>query len=146
MHFKAYSIIHGRAHPFGMKRVDQTVVAKNKHPDIYNLLDQNAVLANNLYNAVLFRIRQVFTGWDKTSRTANEAQVFCELEQTEAVYPKLHIRKVLTWRSARLCRKSSRSRVAASLGMVLSYTSPAIRTVSAFSFSWISRIRSRIYL
>ena len=80
-----------------MKRVDQTVVAKNRHPEIYNLLDQNAVLANNLYNAVLFRIRQVFTGWDKTARTANEAQVFCELEQTEAVYPKLHIRRVLTW-------------------------------------------------
>ena len=33
---------------------------------IYDYCDSNAQKAKLLYNAALFRIRQIFTGWDKT--------------------------------------------------------------------------------
>ena len=52
---------------------------------IYDYCDSNAQKAKLLYNAALFRIRQIFTGWDKDSRTDNEKEVFAEvalLQQT----------------------------------------------------------------
>ena len=79
-----------------MKQVDQTIISRRKHPGIFDHLGKNAALANNLYNASLFRIRQVFTGWDKPARTANEQQVFDELERAKAAYPGKKFGRVLS--------------------------------------------------
>lgn len=55
------------------------------------------MLAKNLYNASLFRIRQVFTGWDKESRSDNEKEIFAELEATKKKYPAFKARRVLKY-------------------------------------------------
>jgi putative transposase len=60
-------------------------------------LDENSKLAKCLYNAALFRIRQIFTGWDKTSRTDNEAEVFAEVSLLMKTYPKIRVRRVISY-------------------------------------------------
>ena len=62
------------------------VISKESFEKIFTFAEDNSALAKNLYNAALFRIRQVFTGWNKTKRTDLEQLVFDELKQTEAVY------------------------------------------------------------
>ena len=48
---------------------------------IYSYCDDFCRKAKLLYNAALFRIRQVFTGWDKgDNRTPLEQSVFDEIE------------------------------------------------------------------
>lgn len=50
--------------------------------------EENARRAKNLYNAALFRIRQIFTAYGKDSLTENEKEVMEELRlMTEAGYP-----------------------------------------------------------
>lgn len=64
-------------------RVIQCQIARDNL--IYDYCDSNAQKAKLLYNAALFRIRQIFTGWDKDSRTDNEKEAFAEvtlLQQT----------------------------------------------------------------
>lgn len=64
-------------------RVIQCQIAQDNL--IYDYCDSNAQKAKLLYNAALFRIRQIFTGWDKDSRTDNEKEAFAEvtlLQQT----------------------------------------------------------------
>ena len=65
----------------------------------FALADRNARLAKPLYNAALFRIRQAFTGWDKTDRTDNEKEVFRELDLLKKTYPKLGVGRVLSYRA-----------------------------------------------
>ena len=48
--------------------------------DLFEWCDTVAHKANNLYNAALFRIRQVFTGWGKADLNDNQKEVFSELE------------------------------------------------------------------
>ena len=54
--------------------------------DLYPYLDEIAHLTNNLYNAAMFRIRQVFTGIEKLSAqqpiTSNEQEVLQEIQDT----------------------------------------------------------------
>lgn len=67
--------------------------------DLYGYLDNNARKAKRLYNASLFRMRNVFTGYDKEHRTANEQQVFDEVEQLHRIYPNINIRRVLSYKA-----------------------------------------------
>ena len=57
------------------------VISKESFEQIFTFAEDNSALAKNLYNAALFRIRQVFTGWNKTKRTDLEQLVFDELKQ-----------------------------------------------------------------
>lgn len=63
----------------------------------YRYCEERAILAWHLYNTALFRIRQVFTGWEKESRTLNEQEVFMEVSLLEASYPSIHIKKVISY-------------------------------------------------
>ena len=78
---------------------DTTVLSKNKNPDVYERMEQDLLLSKNLYNAALFRIRQVFTGWEKEERTQNEEEVFRELRTMQAAYPKVKVGRVLSYRA-----------------------------------------------
>lgn len=73
------------------------VISKESFGRIFTFAEDNSALAKNLYNAALFRIRQVFTGWNKTKRTDLEQLVFDELKQTEAVYKSFKPRHVLSY-------------------------------------------------
>ena len=53
--------------------------------------------AKLLYNAALFRIRNIFTGYEKEHRTDNEEDVFCEVHALQDVYPQIHVRKVISY-------------------------------------------------
>ena len=82
-----------------MYLADTTVLSKNKNPDVYERMEQDLFLSKNLYNAALFRIRQVFTGWEKEERTQNEEEVFGELRTMQAAYPKVKVGRVLSYRA-----------------------------------------------
>ena len=82
-----------------MYLADTTVLSKNKNPDVYERMEQDLLLSKNLYNAALFRIRQVFTGWEKEERTQNEEEVFGELRTMQAAYPKVKVGRVLSYRA-----------------------------------------------
>ena len=56
--------------------VSQSIISENKIPWAYHIFEKDAHLSKNLYNAALYRIRQIFTGYDKTNRTENEREVF----------------------------------------------------------------------
>ena len=73
------------------------VISKESFGRIFTFAEDNSALAKNLYNAALFRIRQVFTGWNKTKRTDLEQLVFDEQKQTEAVYKSFKPRHVLSY-------------------------------------------------
>ena len=76
------------------------LVGENNDPDLYRVLDGHSRLAKNLYNAALFRIRQVFFGYDKKdeSRSDCEREVFAEIDKTLPVYPALRIKRVLSYK------------------------------------------------
>lgn len=79
-----------------MYLTDQTILSRNNFKEIYQHVDGYAVLSKNLYNAALFRVRQIFTGFDKENRTANESEVFEEVALLENTYPSVHVRKVIS--------------------------------------------------
>lgn len=64
-----------------MYRVSRTLVSKEKYPQLHAYFYGNAMLARNLYNAALFRLRQNFTGRGKDTLSANERQVQDEIRQ-----------------------------------------------------------------
>ena len=82
-----------------MYLADTTVLSKGKYPEIFDRMEKNLRLSKNLYNAALFRIRQVFTGWEKEERTQNEEEVFRELRTMQAAYPKVKVGRVLSYRA-----------------------------------------------
>ena len=63
----------------------------------YHYCEERATFAWHLYNAALFRIRQIFTGWDKSVRSENERKVFSEVAALETAYPNIHVRKVISY-------------------------------------------------
>lgn len=73
------------------------VISKESFEKIFAFAEANSTLAKNLYNAALFRIRQVFTGWSKEHRTDLEQFVFDELEQTKTAYKSFRPRHVLSY-------------------------------------------------
>ena len=82
-----------------MYLADTTVLSKGKYPEIFDRMERNLRLSKNLYNAALFRLRQVFTGWEKTVRTGNEEEVFREVRIMQAAYPKVKVGRVLSYRA-----------------------------------------------
>ena len=68
------------------------IIPKNKRwSRWFGYCDDNTLLSNNLYNAALYRIRQLFTGHEKSVRTPNEDEVFKEIETLNNTYPKYAI-------------------------------------------------------
>lgn len=76
-------------------RVVQCQVAQGNF--IYQYCDSNAKLAKLLYNAALFRIRQIFTGYGKDPLTVNEQQVFDEVDMLQKKYPSIKVKKVISY-------------------------------------------------
>ena len=72
-------------------------------------MEKDLRLSKNLYNAALFRIRQVFTGWDKEERTENEEEVFREVRTMQAAYPKVKVRRVLSYRALDAVMRANRN-------------------------------------
>ena len=64
---------------------------------IYSYCDDFCRKAKLLYNAALFRIRNIFTGYEKEHRTDNEEDVFCEIHVLQDVHPQIHVRKVISY-------------------------------------------------
>ena len=64
---------------------------------IYSYCDDFCRKAKLLYNAALFRIRNIFTGYEKKHRTDNEEDVFCEVHALQDVHPQIHVRKVISY-------------------------------------------------
>ena len=64
---------------------------------IYDYCDSNAHKAKLLYNAALFRIRQIFTGWDKDSHTDNEKEIFAEVDLLQQTYPSIKVKRVISY-------------------------------------------------
>ena len=48
-----------------MKKAVPMILSEDNFKQIFAFAEQYSKLAKALYNAALFRIRQVFTGWDK---------------------------------------------------------------------------------
>ena len=76
-------------------RVIQCQIAQDNL--IHDYCDSTAQKAKLLYNAALFRIRQIFTGWDKDSRTDNEKEVFAEVDLLQQTYPSIKVKRVISY-------------------------------------------------
>lgn len=76
-------------------RVIQCQIAQDNL--IYDYCDSNAQKAKLLYNAALFRIRQIFTGWGKDSRTDNEKEIFAEVDLLQQTYPSIKVKRVISY-------------------------------------------------
>ena len=92
-----------------MYLADTTVLSRDKYPEIFEQMEKDLRLSKNLYNAALFRIRQVFTGWDKEERTENEEEVFREVRTMQAAYPKVKVRRVLSYRALDAVMRANRN-------------------------------------
>ena len=76
-------------------RVVQCQVAQGN--SIHDYCGSYAGLAKLLYNAALFRIRQIFTGYDKDSRTDHEEEVFDEVKLLQQTYPAIKVKRVISY-------------------------------------------------
>ena len=92
-----------------MYLADTTVLSKNKNPEVHERMEQDLLLSKNLYNAALFRIRQVFTGWDKEDRSENEKEVFREIAVMKEVYPDIKAGRVLSYRALDAVMRANRN-------------------------------------
>ena len=92
-----------------MYTADTTVLSKNRYPGLFGHLEGSAELSKCLYNAALFRIRQVFTGWDKEDRSENEKAVFCEIAVMKEVYPDIKAGRVLSYRALDAVMRANRN-------------------------------------
>lgn len=80
----------------------QMMISEDNFPQVFQFAEKNSLLAKNLYNAALFRIRQVFTGWDKVNRTEHEQSVFDEIKNTKASCRSFSYRRVLSYTTSLL--------------------------------------------
>lgn len=92
-----------------MLRAVPMVISKKNYPEVFAFAEEISALAKALYNAALFRIRQVFTGWNKEIRSANEEEVFRELEVTKTVYPGISFRRVLSYHNLEKIMRATRN-------------------------------------
>ena len=76
-------------------RVVQCQVAQGN--SIHDYCGSYAGLAKLLYNAALFRIRQIFTSYDKDSRTDHEEEVFDEVKLLQQTYPAIKVKRVISY-------------------------------------------------
>ena len=82
-----------------MYRVDQTIIQKKTHAELYAFCDDTTRKANSLRNAVRFRQRQIFCGWDKQTRTPNEKEVFLEVDILKDARPSQIVKKNISYRA-----------------------------------------------
>ena len=81
-----------------MYKVARTIIKPNGHTSgLYEYLDNYAHLAKNLKNAVIFRVRQIYTGYYKTNRTPNEQEVFDEVAKLEKEYPNIKVKRDISY-------------------------------------------------
>ena len=80
-----------------MQLYQVTKIHLHKDDPLYSYCDHFAHLAKCLYNASLFRIRQVFTGWDKTpeQRSTNETEIFEEIRLLQQVHPSIRVHRII---------------------------------------------------
>jgi putative transposase len=80
-----------------MYLVSQTVITGKS--ELYTYFDTNARLAKCLYNAALFRIRQIFTGYDKpeSELNTNQLEVRREVELLQKAYPSIKVKRVISY-------------------------------------------------
>ena len=76
--------------------VAQRVISKKD--SIYDYCDDLSRKSKLLYNASLFRIRNIFTGYEKEHLTSNEAEVFGEVKLLHESYPGIHVQKVICYK------------------------------------------------
>ena len=81
-----------------MKLTERIIVSKHDE-DLFTYFHGEGALAEPLYNAALFRIRQIFCGWDKKpeERYDLEKQVFAEVDKLHEVYPNVRVRRVISY-------------------------------------------------
>ena len=86
-------------------------IIQQKTDVLYSYLDCNAKLSKLLYNAALFRIRQIFCGWDKApaSRSANEREVFREVSITQETLPGTRIRRTISYKHLEKLMRATRN-------------------------------------
>ena len=83
-----------------MKKAVPMILSEDNFKQIFAFAEQYSKLAKALYNAALFRIRQVFTGWDKgDNRTPLEQSVFDEIKCAKEAYGNFSCRRVLSYPS-----------------------------------------------
>ena len=75
------------------------ILSEDNFKQIFAFADRYSRLAKLLYNAALFRIRQVFTGWDKEERTNLEKSVFVEIQCAKETYKGFTCRRVLSYKA-----------------------------------------------
>lgn len=74
------------------------IIIKKTNADIYNYCQRRAELAYRLYNAALFRIRQIFTGFNRESLNDNQKQVFAEIKALSKARPDLTVKQFIGYR------------------------------------------------
>ena len=80
-----------------MKKAVPMILSEDNFKPIFSFAEHYSKLAKALYNAALFRIRNIFTGYEKEHRTDNEEDVFCEIHVLQDVHPQIHVRKVISY-------------------------------------------------
>lgn len=75
------------------------ILSEDNFKQIFAFADRNSRLAKLLYNAALFRIRQVFTGWNKEERTDLEKSVFAEIQCAKETYKDFTCRRVFSYKA-----------------------------------------------
>lgn len=76
-------------------RVTQRIISSDDL--LYPYFDDLCRKSKLLYNAALFRVRNIFTGYDKEHRTENEIEVFQEVALLQRSYPNMHVRRVISY-------------------------------------------------
>ena len=123
-----------------MYLTDQVIIKETRHKALYDYLKASSQKANNLYNAVRFRQRQIFCGWDKEKRTPNEEEVFREVEVLREARPHIKVRKNISYTAMdALLRENSNPDYFAGLPMQ-SAQNVAKEAVSDFS-SWLASLK-----
>ena len=69
-------------------RVTQRIISSDDL--LYPYFDDLCRKSKLLYNAALFRVRNIFTGYDKEHRTENDVEVFQEVALLQRSYPNMH--------------------------------------------------------
>ena len=82
-----------------MKKAVPMILSEDNFKQIFAFADRNSRLAKLLYNAALFRIRQVFTGWNKEERTDLEKSVFAEIQCAKETYKDFTCRRVFSYKA-----------------------------------------------
>ena len=124
-----------------MYLAERTILTEGIHKQVFAMADRNARLAKLLYNAALFRMRQAFTGWEKTARTENEKEVFRELDLLKKAYPGLGTGRVLSYRALeKLMRVTDNPDFFSGLPM---QTAQAVLKAAAGDFkNWLAALRA----